>query len=124
MGEEARVCLKAQTKKVILRTQETLWEEQRVWARGGFFMPVSQGRLHLTSGSSPGIGECKDRRGLGPRGETQRRRKSTLGSSGTRDVGGLGQPELYNLEGHFCFCGCRIQCEVKALDGAEVLEGP
>lgn len=48
------VWLKAQTEKVILRTQETLWEEQRVWAMGGFFMPFGQGRPHLTKGSFPG----------------------------------------------------------------------
>lgn len=45
------VWLKAQTEEVILRTLETLWEEQRVWAMGGFFMSFGQGRLHLTVGS-------------------------------------------------------------------------
>lgn len=117
--------LKAQTQKVILRTQETLWEEQRVWAVGRVlraFRPRQASphkeqlpRQALVS-EKPGEGRIWQPSSLGVRGEMKRMRKFTLGTSGTRAVRGLSEPELYSLG------GCVVAVVVGARSGGRRIQ--
>lgn len=97
--------LQAHTKKVILRTEKPCGRDRGCgqWERSSCLLA----KAALTSpraASQAGEVGLSQASSLGPRGETERRRKFTLGRRGTRDVGGVEGPEPYNLRGCCCCC--------------------